>query len=243
VLKFTSRLDTVPVLRRMVSAEQPISAPCYRNQVLIIVRHGQTAANAARLLQGRLDEHLDQLGMQQAAAIAEWIGTPDLLISSPLARAMETAAAFDKQITVDPRWVEVDYGVLDGTPIDDVPMDIWNQFRFNPDFTPEGGESMRSVEARVSEAAQDLIPMASTQNVVVVSHVSAIKEAVRWALGGTVEAFRLNLTQASITTLDISPRGNTIMRSFNETGHLRGLLPARTGHGFGGTRTVHPGGS
>ena len=151
-----------------------------------------------------------------------------MLVSSPLARAMQTAAAFDQEITVDPRWIEVDYGVLDGTPIDDVPMEIWNEFRFNPDFTPQGGESMRSVGTRVSEAAKELIPLASTQNVVVVSHVSAIKEAVRWALGGTVEAFRFNLTQASITTLDISPRGNTIMRSFNETGHLRGLLPARS---------------
>jgi broad specificity phosphatase PhoE len=209
--------------------------------VLIIVRHGQTAANAARRLQGRLDEHLDSLGLQQAAAIADWIGTPDLLISSPLARAMETAAAFGCQITVDARWSEVDYGVMEGTPIDDVPMEIWNKWRFDVDFAPEGGESMRSVAERVTEAAKELVPLASTQNVVVVSHVAAIKEAVRWALGGGVEAFRLNLTQASITILDISPRGNTIMRSFNETGHLKGLLPPRTGHGLGATRTVHPG--
>ncbi|WP_395154817.1 histidine phosphatase family protein, partial [Ilumatobacter sp.] len=65
--------------------------------MLILVRHGRTAANKAGQLQGRLDQDLDEVGVQQAVAVAAMVlgaGQVDAVIASPLQRAQQTAEAF-----------------------------------------------------------------------------------------------------------------------------------------------------
>ena len=60
---------------------------------LILLRHGQSEGNLARIFQGQLDYPLTDKGREQARAARERLGdyTPDLLLSSPLKRAYETA--------------------------------------------------------------------------------------------------------------------------------------------------------
>ena len=82
--------------------------------VLILVRHGRTALNAAGRLQGRIDEPLDDVGHLQAKAVAERVGPVDELITSPLLRAQQTADAFGVPYEVDERWIELAYGVYEG---------------------------------------------------------------------------------------------------------------------------------
>ena len=43
------------------------------------------------------------------------------VVSSPLRRTRETAEAFGRPVEIDERWIELDYGELDGTPLRDVP--------------------------------------------------------------------------------------------------------------------------
>src|SRR5438270_599571 len=65
--------------------------------MLVLVRHGQTAVNAGGRLQGRIDAPLTDVGRSQAAAAAAAVlavATPARVITSPLLRARETAAAF-----------------------------------------------------------------------------------------------------------------------------------------------------
>lgn len=71
--------------------------------MLILVRHGQTAANAAGMLLGRADPPLTELGRRQAVALAAALPSPTRLIASPPARARETAAAFGRTVEVDER--------------------------------------------------------------------------------------------------------------------------------------------
>ncbi|MDY2777604.1 MAG: phosphoglycerate mutase family protein, partial [Collinsella sp.] len=63
---------------------------------LYLLRHGQTEFNVKKLVQGRCDSPLTDLGRQQAQAAAEWIKAhgvvPDKVVSSPLGRAMDTAS-------------------------------------------------------------------------------------------------------------------------------------------------------
>ncbi len=65
--------------------------------MLILVRHGQSEANAAGLLLGRLDSPLTELGRRQAKVLGEVLAlrdpTPVQLVTSPLLRARETADA------------------------------------------------------------------------------------------------------------------------------------------------------
>ena len=195
--------------------------------MLIIVRHGRTPLNAQGRLQGRVDAELDALGRNQAMAVAQavvrQVGDVTAVVSSPLARARQTAAAFGVEVTVDERWIELDYGVLDGVPVGEVPAEVWHRWRHDPDFAPEGGESHTSLHRRVREACGDMAARARHEHVVVVTHVSPIKAAVTWALGldGSVP-WRGFVDQASITRIGVDDQG-PVLRTFSETAHLVGL--------------------
>jgi probable phosphoglycerate mutase len=188
--------------------------------VLDLVRHGRTDFNARGVLLGRLDPPLDDVGRLQAEQLAMAMERPDRVISSPLRRARETADAFGLPVEIDERWIELDYGELDGMPVESVGVEIWNRWRSDLSFTPPGGESILAMSTRVREACEDLAEEATVREVVVVSHVSPIKAAVTWALGVATEAgWRTHLDAGSITRVVIGPHG-PLLRSFNETGHL-----------------------
>jgi alpha-ribazole phosphatase len=188
--------------------------------MLIVVRHGRTAANAAGLLLGRLDVDLDDTGRAQAAALAAEIGPVDEVVTSPLARARQTAAAFDAPVTVDERWIELDYGSWDGVPNADITPEQWAAWRADTRFAPPEGESLHALDRRVREACDELAERARRRDVVVVSHVSPIKAAFGWALGVGVEvSWRCFVAPASIMRVAVGPAGPSL-RSFNEVAHL-----------------------
>ena len=188
--------------------------------MLYVLRHGQTAANAAGQLLGRADVPLTDLGRAQAKALAAAVGPVDRVITSPLQRARDTAAAFGLPVEVDERWTELDYGVYDELPLGDVPAEMWQRWRGDAEFAPPEGESLASVGRRVRAACDDLAPAAADADVVVVSHVSPIKAAMAWTLDvGDAVTWRMFVAVASITRVAVSERG-PILRSFNEVAHL-----------------------
>lgn len=184
--------------------------------MLLIVRHGQTRANAEGLILGRADPSLTELGRRQAATLAQNLPSPALVVSSPLRRAQETAAAFGLPVRTDERWIELDYGAMDGTPATSVGDDLWARWRADPDFAPPGGESLTSLGARVRAGCEELVGEASEGNVVVVTHVSPIKAAVAWALDvGEQVAWRLYVEDAAVCRITIGPFG-PLLTAFNE---------------------------
>jgi broad specificity phosphatase PhoE len=192
--------------------------------MLIIVRHGRTEANAAGRLQGRrLDPPLDDLGRRQASAAAAALPDAARVIASPLIRAQETAAAFGLPVETDERWIELDYGDLDGAPLTDVPAEVWSTWQADLDFTLPGGESLRALGQRVREGAESLVEDAARRDVVVVTHVSPLKAAVAWALGvGDEVAWRTFVAPASVTRIATGgPRLS--LHGFNQTAHLADL--------------------
>ena len=191
--------------------------------MLILVRHGETAANAAGLLLGRADPGLTELGRRQATALAVALGACARVVSSPLARARDTAAALGLPVEIDQRWVELDYGEYDGRPALEMPEEVWRRWRSDPGFSPSGGESLATLERRVRSACEELAPAADQGDVVVVTHVSPIKAAVAWALGVGVEtAFRMHLDVAAICRIEVGGAG-PVLWSFNECSHLEGV--------------------
>jgi broad specificity phosphatase PhoE len=185
--------------------------------VLVLVRHGQTDANARGLLQGRVDLPLSELGRRQAQTLAALVPTDARVVVSPLRRAQETAAAFGREIELDERWIELDYGELDGRPIADVPAELWQRWRADVDFAPPGGESLATLGRRVRTACEDLAAEATEADIVVVSHVSPIKAAVAWALGvGDELSWRLHVAPASVTRIAVRG-GWGVLTTFNWT--------------------------
>jgi len=205
--------------------------------MLLLVRHGQSEANAAGLLVGRADSPLTELGYRQAALLGEVLAsrltTPCRFVSSPLLRAMETAEAIADAsaragrpgtppgVSVDRRFVEIDYGELDGIAPSDLPPGLWDRWRSDATWRPPGGETLGEVNARVAAACDELAPEAARCDVVIVSHVSPIKAAVIWALGGEPElSWRLSLGVASITRIATGGSDGPALVSFNEMTHL-----------------------
>lgn len=192
---------------------------------LIIVRHGRTAYNATGRLQGRTDNPLDDVGLEQARRVARHLekvlDEMAIVICSPLQRARQTAAAIasssDLEVSVDDRWIEIDYGVLEGMKQVDVPAEVWSQWRTDPLFAPELGESLEAVQERVTAACEDLMSRLDGRTAVIVTHVSPIKSSIAWALGAEVGiGWRTQLDTASVSRILLTPRG-PVLKSFNET--------------------------
>jgi broad specificity phosphatase PhoE len=183
--------------------------------VLVLCRHGRTAANAAGVLLGRADPPLDERGSAQATALPALVGRPARVVSSPLLRARQTAAALGLPVEIDERWIELDYGELDERPLADIPGSLWARWRADPGFAPPGGESLSTLGARVRSACDELADEVAVADVVVVSHVSPIKAAVAWAVGaGDDLVWRLHLAPASVTRIAVRPTGPVLV-SFN----------------------------
>ncbi len=191
--------------------------------MLVLLRHGQASANAAGLLLGRTDAPLTETGRRQAAALAAMLGAVTRLVSSPLVRARDSAVALglEVEIEVDDRWIEIDYGTLEGAPLRAVPTEEWRRWRADPAYRPAGGETLVEVGARVRAACEDLFATESAGardpagDVVVVSHVSPIKAAVAWAVGaGDPLSWRLHLSTGSLTRIGWGADG-PVLHTYN----------------------------
>lgn len=69
---------------------------------ILLVRHGQSEWNAVGRWQGQADPPLTELGLRQAQAAAQSIGTVDLIVASPLERAHNTAEIIAAQLGIGP---------------------------------------------------------------------------------------------------------------------------------------------
>lgn len=100
---------------------------------IALVRHGRTAWNLARRMQGRSDISLDAHGRAQAVAAGELLSRArwNRVVSSPLARAAETASLIGDCLAgvpdlaaiergTDERLIERDYGSAEGMPVSEV---------------------------------------------------------------------------------------------------------------------------
>ena len=183
--------------------------------MLLLVRHGETLANRGGLLLGRSDPALTERGEEQARQVASTFSLPDRVISSPLRRARDTAAAFGRPVEIDERWIELDYGELDGRAPDSVPDEVWAQWRADSSFAPPGGESLSTLSSRVAAACAELWEEAASSTVVVVTHVSPIKAALAWAMDVPIAtSWRMYVEDASVSRIDLSSDG-PVVRWFN----------------------------
>jgi broad specificity phosphatase PhoE len=191
--------------------------------MLILLRHGQTTANAGGLLQGHMDLPLDATGIEQARLCGEYLRNQypgAVVVSSPLLRAQQTAEAIGAAVVINENFIELDYGQWDGVAMSEVDQAQWSQWRNDPTFRPPGGESLIELDERVRPALVELCEIALTSHVIIVSHVSPIKSAITWALNVGPEAtWRCHLDRASVTRIQVGPRGPALA-GFNDVSHL-----------------------
>tara|TARA_Y100000590_G_C15556796_1_gene953143 strand:+ start:184 stop:744 length:561 start_codon:yes stop_codon:yes gene_type:complete len=185
--------------------------------MLYVVRHGRTEVNAAGKLLGRNDPELDETGRTQALDLANRLGKVDLVISSPLKRTMETASYINSKVEIDSRWLELDYGKLEGRSIESIDNEIWKKWRSDINWAPDGGESLAVLGARVRSACEEISKISGDKDVVVVTHVSPIKAVLAWVLGSDDGvAWKCHVSPGSSMAIRIGPFG-PILQNFNLT--------------------------
>ncbi len=130
------------------------------------LRHGESVGNAEGLHQGQSDFPLTLKGQEQASALAErWVTARvcfDLIISSPLPRARQTAEiiaeALDVPLEFDPIWMERSNGRLAGMRPEEAAQLFPRPGFINPyQAIGETGESQWEVYLRAGKAVQSLL--------------------------------------------------------------------------------------
>ena len=187
---------------------------------IYVCRHGRTEANASGLLLGRADPPLDDVGRGQADRIAAALPASVRVISSPLARCVQTAQALGVEVEISDALIELDYGDFDLTSMGDIPAATMEEWQSNPDFAPPNGESLQQLADRVGGFLDALVASAEGEDIALFTHVSPIKAAIAWALDvGIGISWRSHVAQASISVIEISRRGPSL-HAFNRVDHL-----------------------
>ena len=170
---------------------------------LAFIRHGQTDWNAEGRLQGSSDIPLNETGRQQAreaeTMLADW--TWDAIVSSPLARARETAqiVADGLGLPLGPAYdelVERDYGPLEGMSDREV-MERW------PDRNYPGAEALADVVARCLRGLARIDADYPSSNVVVVCHGTIMKYTLIELTGYPIEV----ILNGSVSTIERAGEG------------------------------------
>ncbi|MEK9519980.1 bifunctional RNase H/acid phosphatase [Streptomyces venezuelae] len=213
------------------SAGPDMGAPA----TFVLLRHGETALTPEKRFSGSggTDPELSAAGLRQAEAVAAALaarGTVQEIVSSPLTRCRQTAAAVAARLGLDVRVEqglrETDFGAWEGLTFGEVrerhPEDL-DAWLASPKAVPTGGgESFATVARRVAATRDRLAAAHAGRTVLLVTHVTPIKTLVRLALGAPPESlFRMELSAASISAVAYYADGNASVRLLNDTSHLR----------------------
>ncbi len=202
---------------------------------IVAVRHGETAWNADSRIQGYIDIPLNDTGRWQARRLADALAYEalDVIYASDLSRAFETAQAVarvqGRPVNVEPLLRERHFGAFQGRVFKDIEQQLPEQAerwrKRDPDFSPEGGESLRVFYERCVGAAERLAAAHPGQTLALVAHGGVMDCLYRAALRIDLQAPRSwQLGNASINRLLYTEQGFTVV-GWSDTAHLDGVVP------------------
>jgi broad specificity phosphatase PhoE len=163
------------------------------------MRHGETPWNREGRVMGKSPIELDEEGRRQveSAIPLARVLAPNLIVSSPLARARQSAEIIGHgvgipEIVEDPRLSEVEYGRWEGMVYDDLLRDAhYIHYRERPlDEPTPGGETMYDVQARGVDAVRHTIAANRGKRVLFVSHGDIIRTVLCHFMRLGLENFR-----------------------------------------------------
>jgi len=197
---------------------------------LILIRHGETEHNRGQLTLGRADVPLNERGRAQARALASsFLRPPDAIVSSPLARALDTARgiahATGVGLSIDDALIEMDVGEMEhltGAELRDGYADflrIWMSADC-ADARMPGGETLREVQDRAWACVERLRQEHAEGDVVAVTHNFVILMLICRAINLPIAEFRrIRQSLAARTVIDVGERGSTLLQ-LNDQSHL-----------------------
>ncbi len=199
---------------------------------IVLVRHGETTANAAGRWQGMADADLTAAGRVQVKSLAGRLDEEpfSVAVSSDLGRAVATAEATGLRAEIDPRWREMHIGVWEGSTTEEIqashPEDL-AAVRRGEDIPWGGGERFSEFRGRILEAFDALTArLDDGERACVVTHGGAIFTLVSHVLGVSLRGRALRVTNAALTRISLTRWGPQVT-VYNDLAHVPGE-PLRT---------------
>jgi 2,3-bisphosphoglycerate-dependent phosphoglycerate mutase len=201
---------------------------------ILAIRHGETAWNVDVRIQGNTDIALNARGRDQALRLGAAVGRShegepiSAIYSSDLARAFDTAQAVANHVGLavqcDVGLRERGFGIFEGQTFDEVmqtrPEDAKRWRLREPDYCPEGGESLSQFRTRILSCVEALAVQHPGEQIAVVAHGGVMDVLYRAATGQSIQAARTwALGNAVINRLLWTPAGFTLV-GWNDTAHL-----------------------
>lgn len=203
---------------------------------ILLVRHGATGYNEADLLQGRIDNPLSPSGRNEADLLAKRLQAEkiEIIFSSPLARAVETAEIINRfhrapvQI-IDP-FIEIDMGEWDGSSfstIQERDVSYYQRWVADPKTPAPGGESFSQVYRRVNRGIRKVLA-ASEQHILITAHATVNRAILGNLLHmppAVARQFRIrNAALSKLVVYENSGSYRIVVDSWNDTSHLEARL-------------------
>lgn len=195
---------------------------------LILVRHGQSEANASGIVQGRLDFGLSELGALQARLTAERLKDEavDRILTSPLKRAADTARVIAEikgmLAEPEPALMEYDIGAasgLTGPEIRERYPEVTSAFAYGRRPAFPGEEGRDAFAARLGALLATIEP--ANQTVVAVAHGGVVSALCQLIMGLDLNRPGMfNVANCSLTEIARDRGGRIVLRRHNDTCHL-----------------------
>jgi probable phosphoglycerate mutase len=201
---------------------------------IVLIRHGETAWNAERRLQGHIDIGLNAEGERQAAALGAALAAErvDAVIASDLRRAFQTAQAVAKRhglpVQIDPALRERCYGGFEGLLYAEIEQRFPAEFaswqaREIDAVMPAGARSAESFRQFYQRSLDAILAWAEAhpdRTLVLVAHGGVLECAYRAALGLPLASPRnFPVMNASINRFTVAD-GKISLDSWGEVAHL-----------------------
>ncbi len=202
---------------------------------LFLVRHGQSAGNAAGRFGGHSPTPLSELGKKQAEITARTLAKEKIetIYSSDLLRAVETAKPLakilDLPVITTSAFRERKVGVLEGLTFDEskaqFPKDYYALVNRNIHHVITEGESYNQLLRRATKALYEVLRAHNGENVVIFSHTGTICFLTLHLIGAinryTKTTPSLITSNCGINRFEIRGRNNVRVHAFNDTRHLQ----------------------
>jgi broad specificity phosphatase PhoE len=201
---------------------------------VLLIRHGQTAWNREERFRGQVDLPLNEVGIEQAEAVArrvvgDW--QPSAVYASSLQRTLQTAAPVARvcglQTIIHDGLLDIDYGDLAGLTPEEAAerhpelMRTWRQSPQSAEFP--GGEALAGVHRRAEAAISEIVGRHPDGVVVAVTHLVVCRLILCSLLGlGTDHFWQFEPATASLSVFEVGKAGG-VLRVFNDTCHLADL--------------------
>lgn len=198
---------------------------------LCLVRHGETAWNSDRRIQGQTDIGLNNHGLAQADAAGRWLRRFPIraLYSSDLQRAFKTAALIGGHLGLTPQPMpdlrERRYGIFEGLTYAEAQArhpDLYAAMNArDPACDLVSGESLQTLFERVTSALGTLADRHPGESVVVVVHGGVLDIVNRFVRGNPLAMPRDFLIPNAGLNWIAHSEGQWVLEAWGETGHLQ----------------------